>query len=388
MRLLYVSFDRGIPIGGTKGASIHVAELLRALAAEGHATALLVRESMAGESQGPVFTAPTREGLGWVPGRHLRRDLREIRIRRALRAAVQTAIADFRPDVIYERYALFRSETCAEAARARIPHLLEVNAPLAWEERRFRHLTLKAAAERAERQTWRHADLVVVPSHPLAGLVRARGQEHVLVVPNAVDIERFERPARMDLRARLGLESRFVVGFVGSVKPWHDFDTLVAAVERLPGELRTTLLVVGTVAPEGLPPRASVELVTAGAVSHEQVPEYLAAMDACVAGLTADPELHYFSPLKVLEYLAAGRPTVVADAGDLTQIITAGAALGYRPGDAADLAVKLLLVASDADVRGGLARGGRAYARTHTWREAARAIAQAAERLRRTSARA
>ena len=45
MRVLYVCLDRGIPLGGTKGASIHVEELLRAFEAEGHETVVVARSS-------------------------------------------------------------------------------------------------------------------------------------------------------------------------------------------------------------------------------------------------------------------------------------------------------------------------------------------------------
>jgi glycosyltransferase involved in cell wall biosynthesis len=392
MRLLYVMLDRGISVGGTKGASIHVGELLRALDAEGHETALLVRSPEAGAADRPVFTASVPEGLRWVPGRVLRRDLRELRAAPRLRRAVRSAIAEFRPDAIYERYALFRTETCREARRARLPLLLEVNAPLAWEECRFRGLALVRKAERAERRVWHGADLVVVPSQRIGKVVRATGQKRVLVVPNAVDVERFDSCAREGTRQRLGLESRFVVGFAGSLKPWHDLETLLGAVAELPPRLRATLLLVGD-GPE-LDPivrRAAalqVDLVTTGAVPYAEVADYLAAMDVCMAGLPADTALHYFSPLKALEYLAAGRPTVVADAGDLAAIAGAGAALAYRPEDVTDLGAQLLAVATSAELRERLSSAGRAFAQTRTWRAAAREVVQAAERLRCPSPRA
>jgi glycosyltransferase involved in cell wall biosynthesis len=387
MRLLYVMLDRGIPVGGTKGASIHVGELLRALDAEGHETALLARGTTTGERR--VFTASVPDGLQWVPGRILRRDLREIRAGASLRRAVRAAIAEFAPDAVYERYALFRTEAGTEAKQAGVPQLLEVNAPLVWEESRFRGLTLTRKARAAERRAWSGADLVIVPSQPLGALVRAAGQEQVLVIPNAVDPERFASPGGDEVRRRLGLTSRLVVGFAGSLKPWHDLETLVAAVGQLPPRLRAVLLLVGE-GPERarlaeLAAAARVDSVTTGAVSHAEVVDYLGAMDVCVAGLPADETLHYFSPLKALEYLAAGRPTVVAAAGDLAAIAVGGAALSYQPGNVPDLAAQLLALASNLELRERLSRAGRAYAEPRTWRAAARAVVQAAEKLRRAS---
>jgi glycosyltransferase involved in cell wall biosynthesis len=387
MRMLYVCLDRGVPIGGAKGASVHVAELLRALDAEGHTTAVLARAFEQVEDERTSFLAPASLGLRWIPGRILRRDLRELVASRRFRDALREAIRDFRPDVVYERYALFRDEALAEAKRAGIPHVLEVNAPLAFEERRFRGIVLRRAAERAERRVWRRTDLLVSPSRALSERARAFGQERVLVLPNAVDPARFAgaKARRDEVRRSLALDDRFVVGFAGSLKPWHDLGTLVAAVSRLPAELPPALLLVG----EG-PERARLErqassagvrLALSGAVPHAQVGEFLVAMDVCFAGLPPDPDYRYFSPLKALEYLAAGRPAVVAEAGDLEPLVDAGVAVGYPPGDARRLAEQLARVARDAPLREQLEKVGPRYARSRTWRRAAAELVQAAERI-------
>ena len=380
MRILYVTLDRGIPLGGTKGASVHLEEFLRALEAAGHETAVVARATAGGDER-RVFAATVPERFGWVPGRALRRDLRELRAAAWLRSTLRHALAEFFPDIVYERYALFRTEALEECRLGDVPLVLEVNAPLVEEERRFRALRLGRWAARAERRSWVGADLVVVPSQQLADRVRARGQRRVLVVPNAVDPQRFascgQGAAASLLRRRLGLEDRFVIGFVGSLKRWHDLDTILDAAAAVP-EPRAALLVVGE-GPERrrLERRAAENSLTAvfpGAVSHVDVPSYLASMDVCVAGLCSDPSLHYFSPLKALEYLAAGRPTVVADAGDLAALVRAGAALSYRPGEPASLAARLQELAANPQLRGRLGRAGRAYAESRTWCGAAEAI--------------
>ena len=381
MKILYVCLDRGVPVGGTKGASVHVDELLRAFEAEGHETAVVARAVAGGGGGRRVFPAVVPQTLGIVPGRVLRRDLRELRAGPRLRRAVRAAISAFAPDAVYERYALFRTEAVAEARRAGIPVALEVNAPLAREEQRFRGLALRGAAHRAEARVWRAADLVVVPSLELEREVRARGQERVLVAPNAVDSDRFAADADGPrLRARLGLDGRLVVGFAGTIRPWHDLETLVDAAAAIAADVPITLLLVGDgplrhaleeqAAGHGLP------LVVTGQVPHDEVPSYLATMDVCFAGLPRDSTLHYFSPLKALEYLAAGRPAVVAAAGELAALADHGAADAYAPGDAAALAARLRSLASDPELRDRLAAAGRELARTRTWRAVARAVVQ------------
>src|SRR5438876_4543935 len=192
MRVLYVCLDRGIPLGGTKGASIHVEELVRAFDAEGHETVVVTRSSAgAPKAVRAVFQARVEPRMRWVPFPTLRRDLQELAAGPALRRTVSDVLRAFRPDLVYERYALFRTETVQEAHSAGIPVVLEVNAPLIEEERAFRALALGRMAARAEREAWRAADLVTVPSRQLAERVRALGQARVMVVPNGVDLRRF-----------------------------------------------------------------------------------------------------------------------------------------------------------------------------------------------------
>jgi glycosyltransferase involved in cell wall biosynthesis len=367
MRLLYVSLDAGVPVGSPKGSSVHVGEMLRALEAEGHETALLTAAPASLYENGrPIFS------VGQTANE--------------LRAAVRAAIADFLPDVVYERYALLRGEARGESRHAQLPHALEVNAPLAEEFRRFRHSPLGAEELLAERAIWADADLIVTPTRVLAERVRQAGQREVMVVPNGVDPDRFRPVAnRAALRKELGLEGRFVVCWAGRLKPWHDLETLVAAVAALPDSVRAVLLFVGD-GPErervtGLARRLGVAMRFTGTVPHEDVARQLAAADACVAGLPRDPRFHYFSPVKAMEYLAAGRPTVVAEAGDLTELVSCGAALGYRPGEVGELRSRLEALAVDPALGERLSVQGRALAKSRTWRAAARRIVEAFERL-------
>jgi glycosyltransferase involved in cell wall biosynthesis len=393
MRILYVCLDRGIVLGGTKGAAVHVGELVRAFGAEGHKVAVLGVSGRDGPVEGARFIATVPRGARRGPFRSLRRDLRQVRARRGVTRDVVAAINDFVPDLVYERYALFRTETAAVCRAAGIPYVLEVNAPLAWEEAAFRDLAMARTARRSEIRVWRSADLVVVPSTPMSRRIHAAGQARVLVAPNAVDPDRFApRDRRAAVRRSLALDGRFVVAFAGSLKPWHDLPTIVRAVAYLPADLDATLLVIG----DG-PERSRLEddahahgvaLVCTGSVPHEAVGEHLEAADVCVAPLPASPALDYFSPLKALEYLAAGRPVVVADQGDLDVLAREGVALAYHPGDARDLADQLLTIAREPDRAAQLTEVGMAYARERTWRSVARTVTSAIHSMPASASRA
>src|SRR5207247_157692 len=141
-------------------------------------------------------------------------------------------------------------------------------------------------------------------------------------------IPREADPMARELRRRLG--SGFVVGFVGSLKPWHGVDTLVEAFRMLRAARPDAhLLLVG----EG-PSREALERRVAsrglgeavsftGAVPYHEIPHYLAAMDVAVAPHAASNHF-YFSPIKIFEYLAAGCPVVASAIGQIAELLVDG----------------------------------------------------------------
>jgi glycosyltransferase involved in cell wall biosynthesis len=81
----------------------------------------------------------------------------------------------------------------------------------------------------------------------------------------------------------------------------------------------------------------------------------------------------YFSPLKVLEYLAAGVPTVYPTLGDLPEMV-GDAGLAYTPGDVDALAAALRSLVGDAPLRSVLGSRARRQGRRWTWDNSAAQI--------------
>jgi glycosyltransferase involved in cell wall biosynthesis len=77
----------------------------------------------------------------------------------------------------------------------------------------------------------------------------------------------------------------------------------------------------------------------------------------------------YFSPLKVLEYMAAGLPVVASRVGQLEGLLDDGrTGVFVAPGDARALARALAALRTDVGARRALAAAGRALVeRDHTW---------------------
>ena len=219
MRIAYVSVDPGVSVFGPHGASVHIQEIVREFAAQGHEVT--------------IFT--TRRGF----------------------------------DLVYERYSLF-STVIAEVNQ---PGVLEVNSPL-------------------------------------LDLQRAH------MVPNGVNTSRiFPQPED---------EGQAVVTFVESLKPWHGVEYAIwaAAVAQEQWQLR----IVGD-GPQRVPlmdlaQKLRVDADFRGAVSPSEIPGQLRGS---AIGVAPYPETvsahHYFSPLQVYEYLAAGLPIVASSIGQIPHAV-------------------------------------------------------------------
>jgi colanic acid biosynthesis glycosyl transferase WcaI len=95
----------------------------------------------------------------------------------------------------------------------------------------------------------RAADVNVVVGERMAEIVRKRGiaPERIRVIPNWCDDEEIQpiAPLNNPLRREWGLGDRFVVGYSGNLGRGHEFETVLAAAERLRGDRRLCFLFIG-----------------------------------------------------------------------------------------------------------------------------------------------
>ncbi len=360
-RIAYVSADLGVPIFGRKGCSIHAQEILTAFLRRG-AEVTVFSPRLEGEPT-PGLERLKLHPLALPPkGEPAAREQAALH----LNAEVGSALASGGGfSFVYERYSLWSCAAMEFARCSGLPGLLEVNAPLIEEQARYRVLVDRAAAERvAERAFGATTALLAVSQEVaqwLAGFGAAQGKVHV--VPNGIRPDRFPANLAASLPAPNGA---FTVGFVGTLKAWHGLSTLVEAFDRLHAhDEATRLLIVGD-GPERQNIAAALAArgldkatVFTGAVTPEQVPGLLASMDAAVAPYPTMDNF-YFSPLKVYEYMAAGRAVVASRIGQLQTLIQPEqTGLLVAPGDAGALAAALERLLKQPELRVRLGAAAR-----------------------------
>jgi glycosyltransferase involved in cell wall biosynthesis len=369
MRLLYVSADPGVPVLGHKGASVHVRELVMALAAEG-ASVAIASPRIHPEGDSLEARADLVEIMPIVAKRHV--SAASVRAAIDEQAREVTRVAErLGASAIYERYSL-HSRAGADAAEALdLPYVLEVNAPLRDEARRFRSLAFPEVAAETEALVYERANRIFAVSAPLAALLRRDGvdPDKLEVTPNAVTPRKFPRH-----RARAG----FTVGFAGSLKAWHGVEVLAdafrAAATEVP-DLRLEVVGEGPLAHTldrvELPPE---RFIRHGARPHVETLRTLASWDVGVAPYVVASPTFYFSPLKVVEYMAAGACPVASDLGEIRSLLGEGErGVLVPPGDRAALASALVELATDRGRAATLGARARSYAHgSLSWRRNAR----------------
>jgi glycosyltransferase involved in cell wall biosynthesis len=402
MNIAYVSADRGVPVFGRSGSSTHLREFVTALAARGVGVSVLAACVSDGATHG-VLPCPlvdlSADSLLHELRAHIAKELRAAG-RATTRASEtyslllnETVFHELtrlrgKIDLVYERHSLWSFAGMQFAKQAGLPFFLEVNAPLLAQQQEYRDLDMAETARALETLVFSGATRVIVTSPALREYAQSCGasRKHIRVIPCGVSREMFADTARPGGWAR----EEFVVGFVGSLKPWHGVEILMETFLQLSYlSSRYRLLVVG----DG-PLMPQVEafcrrhnltgvVTLAGGVDHKRIPEHLARIDVGLAPYPPLPSF-YFSPLKVWEYAAAGVPIVASASGGLPELFPhKSAALLHPPGNLAKIVKHVELLRRNPDLGRRLARRARRIAKLHTWdRLAARFESLAADVVR------
>ena len=270
---------------------------------------------------------------------------------------------------------LFQAVGAWKLARARrVPFVLEIRdlwPDFAVELGVLKNPALIAAARACERFLYRAADRVIVNSPGFVEHVVERGaaRSKVHVIANGVDVAPFDPDARGEaMRRELGAgPDDVLVVYAGAHGIPNDLDVLLDTAERLRGEPRIRFALVGGGRDRArLVERARAlalpNLVLHEAVAKERVPELLAAADVGVAILKPLPMFTTTYPNKVFDYMAAGRPVVLAIDGVIRAVVEEAEAGAYvPPGDVAAMAAAVLRYARDPALRRTHGRAGREH---------------------------
>jgi glycosyltransferase involved in cell wall biosynthesis len=176
--------------------------------------------------------------------------------------------------------------------------------------------------------------------------------------PVGADLKRFNSTVSGSvIRQKYGIKNKLVL-YLGQLHGGQYVELFIRAAQKLVSEggNDATFMIVG----DGYLARElrklssflglDGELIFAGAVSHDLVPQYVAAADVCVACFEENEVTLCKSPLKVVEYLASGKAIVASNVGEVPRMLK-DAGILTKPGDIESLSQGIARLLQDESLK-------------------------------------
>lgn len=227
-------------------------------------------------------------------------------------------------------------------------------------------------AESVERFLYRHADQVIVNSPGFIEHVEAGGAGEVVLIPNGADVAMFDPKDEGEaFRRAHDLVGKFVALYAGAHGMSNDLGVLLQAAAFLRDRPRIALVLLGDGKEKTSLMTEADELGLGNVhflppVAKNEMGSVLAGADACIAILKPVELYKTVYPNKVFDYMAAGRPVILAIDGVVREVvIKAEAGIPVKPGDPEALANAISGLAEDPSERRAMGENGRRYVEKH-----------------------
>lgn len=158
----------------------------------------------------------------------------------------------------------------------------------------------------------RNSDLVICSSKRLYQDKRLLNKQTFLV-PNAADVEHSSKALLLELpvSAKVAHVSRPVIGYFGSIEHRFDFDLMYRVAILNPGYSFVLAGPVFTHDVQGLDQLPNVHFI--GKVPYSEMPSVIKGFDVAIIPFRKSEMSATIFPLKLFEYLGAGKPVVITD---------------------------------------------------------------------------
>ncbi|MCK4244275.1 MAG: glycosyltransferase family 4 protein [Candidatus Omnitrophica bacterium] len=218
-------------------------------------------------------------------------------------------------------------------------------------------------------------------------------EEKLVVISNGADTNLFKPLDKRKCRKKLDFdENGFYLGFVGYFAPWQGLEILIEAANLVKKqgntEIKYLILGDGSGLKKDLKDKAEKynlkkEISFLGHIDYKGIVYYINSFDVCYLCRKGLPSGCY-SPLKLYEYLACGRPVIASRAEGVTAVIEEGGC-GYlfNPESASDLAGKIIQAYQERQYLTQLgANGRRLVEKKYSWKKTAERIMEVDRRLK------
>ena len=232
--------------------------------------------------------------------------------------------------------------------------------------------------ERIEFFLYRKPSHIVALTPAFKRHIAARGipPEKIDVVTNGADLEQFRPLPKMNpFRERNDLNGKFVAAYVGTHGMAHALETVLEAAKRLEAQPQIRFLLVGDGAERENLLKRKEELGLKNVLMlpqqrKEQVPEILAASDACLVLLRRTELFKTVIPSKIFEAMAMERPIILGVDGQAREIVEqSGGGVFVEPENADQLAETVLRMSREPGWSEAMGKTGGEFVRRHYSRD-------------------
>lgn len=335
MKILYYAPNPYLSLNAQTGYGTHMREMIRSWKEMGHEVETLIAGDLGNSAKSDTHQSQSslkKAVKSFIP-RFLWESLKDRQLMQfdmRMTEILNRRVLEFEPDLIYERVSYLQKSGVEIAGQRKIKHVAEVNAP--FPEERIYFSGRSAYLNRArlvEKKIIENSYSLSVVSSALKSYIKKiqpSAADKVHVIPNAVN----EQQIKLDtekvgkLVSKYNPNNELVLGFVGSIFPYHGVDLLLQAFNKTRGN--SILLIVGDgaslsklkeyVAENNL----SKRVYFTGSVPHKDVFHYIQLMDICCM-MSSN---WYGSPVKIFEYGLMKKAVIAPDTVPVRDVMTQG----------------------------------------------------------------
>ncbi len=164
---------------------------------------------------------------------------------------------------------------------------------------------------KSEDEIIKNSNLVVTTSHSLFES-KSKNHNNVSFSPNAAEVEWFNKVVHDESieTPKLFDNNNPVVGYIGAIREWLDLELIRSAVSQKP---EWNFLFIGPVNTDVSNLKSFPNVQFTGYKDYSELPKYLKLMDVTVVPFKLIKLIEHTNPIKIYEYLAAGKPVVATN---------------------------------------------------------------------------
>lgn len=290
-----------------------------------------------------------------------------------------------KPNIIYERACGWSILPAFIAKILKIPYIVEVNG-LFLDELKSGHfpgIYLKICSFNEKRNYNLAKKVIVVTKGIKEEIINLYSilDDKIIVVNNGANVDLFCPVSQIEAKNKLKLDpSKIYLCFVGNCAPWQGVEYLIKASPLvLKKKSNTGFLIVG----DGVMKNQWMKLVDElevsnnfyfiGSIPYELVPIYINASDICV--VPKKPIKSGYSPLKLYEYMACGKPIIATNTDGFELLEESNAGILIDPENSTEFANSIIMLLNNPKLMSHMGENGRRYVvEKHTWDNIAKQI--------------